>query len=86
MCENVGGKLFTFGSYSLGVHTRGADIDALCVAPRHVDRSDFFGSFSECSEQSHLILILRQLWLKCKPVPPCQKLHVLLKWTEFMKI
>lgn len=29
------------------VHHRGADIDALCVAPRHIDRIDYFASFYE---------------------------------------
>ena len=47
IAETTGGKIYTFGSYRLGVHTKGADIDTLCVAPRHVDRSDFFGSFFE---------------------------------------
>lgn len=59
--EKVGGKLFTFGSYRLGVHTRGADIDSLCVAPRHVDRVEFFTSFYDMLAQDPNTSELRQV-------------------------
>lgn len=45
MAEKMGGKIYTFGSYRLGVHHKGADIDALCVAPRNIKREDYFTSF-----------------------------------------
>lgn len=41
----------------------GADIDALCVAPRHVERTDFFQSFFEKLKQHEEIKDLRvSLW------------------------
>ncbi|CAG9855952.1 unnamed protein product [Phyllotreta striolata] len=59
VAESVGGKVYTFGSYRLGVHSKGADIDALCVAPRHICRADFFSSFYELLKQQPEVTDLR---------------------------
>ncbi|KAL6942946.1 polynucleotide adenylyltransferase [Hanseniaspora osmophila] len=42
MAKDAGGKVFTFGSYRLGVHGPGSDIDTLVVVPKHVTKEDFF--------------------------------------------
>lgn len=59
VAENVGGKVYTFGSYRLGVHNKGADIDALCVAPKHILRSDFFHSFYDLLKKQSEVTELR---------------------------
>lgn len=66
IAASVGGRITTFGSYRLGVHSKGSDIDALCIAPRHVTRADYFTSFFEklkdCSEVKELRV---SCWLEC---------------------
>lgn len=47
MAAKLGGRIHTFGSYRLGVHSPGADIDALCIAPRNVTREEFFTLFTD---------------------------------------
>ncbi|EGT55877.1 hypothetical protein CAEBREN_08096 [Caenorhabditis brenneri] len=43
----AGGQVVSFGSYRLGVHSSGGDIDSVVIAPRQVSRADFFTSLKD---------------------------------------
>ena len=43
--DNLGGRVFTYGSFTIGVHGPESDIDSLVVTPRSVDVDDYFKLF-----------------------------------------
>ncbi|GHJ88662.1 hypothetical protein NliqN6_5064 [Naganishia liquefaciens] len=64
--EQAGGKIFTFGSYRLGVHGPSSDIDTLVVCPRRVTQADFFEIFAN---------MLRE-WKECTELTPVTEAYV----------
>jgi len=67
--NNSGGKIFEFGSYRLGVHSPGTDIDALVVAPRHIDRDrHFFGILPGILERTEGVtdmIMVKEAFVPC---------------------
>ncbi|CAG8975919.1 hypothetical protein HYALB_00007047 [Hymenoscyphus albidus] len=49
--NSAGGRIFTYGSYRLGVYGPGSDIDTLVVVPKEVTLDDFFERFPDLLEK-----------------------------------
>ncbi|KNH01400.1 poly(A) polymerase-like protein [Perkinsela sp. CCAP 1560/4] len=47
IANEAGGRIFTSGSYRMGVHGTGDDIDVILVAPQFITSADFFDNFYE---------------------------------------
>ena len=43
--ETIKGQLFSFGSFRLGVNSEEGDVDVMLLAPKYIDRNDFFAQF-----------------------------------------
>lgn len=76
--DEANANLYTFGSYQLGVHGPGDDIDTHCIGPKWCERhGDFFGTNPWCLQQ----LLAESAWVtKLQAVPdafvPVLKLEI----------
>ena len=76
--DNAGGRIFTFGSYRLGVFGPSSDIDTLLVAPKHVSRSDFFEYFPDLLRKMSPTGAIKEL----TPVPDAHTPIIKLKYAD----
>ncbi|ORZ03315.1 Poly(A) polymerase central domain-domain-containing protein [Syncephalastrum racemosum] len=65
--ENLGGKVYPFGSCRLGVQAEDADLDAICVFPSRISREQFFDGL--CSKLELMQGVQDVLYIKNAFVP-----------------
>ena len=79
-------KIFEFGSYRLGVHSPGTDIDALCVAPRDIERDKhFFGILPEFLRNSGGVKELIEVKFQYIREEIGKRAQKLIKYTKWVK-
>ena len=60
LLESKKAKVLIFGSYRLGVHFAGTDIDTICVFPTFITKEDFLDDFKTfISKYSNVTDVLR---------------------------
>ncbi|POY71982.1 putative Polynucleotide adenylyltransferase [Rhodotorula taiwanensis] len=69
--REAGGKIFTFGSYRLGVHGPGSDIDTLLVVPRHVEREEFHTLFESMLKETEGVVEVTSVPKAFVPIIKC---------------
>lgn len=69
--REAGGKIFTFGSYRLGVHGPGSDIDTLLVVPRHVEREEFHTLFESMLKETDGVVEVTSVPKAFVPIIKC---------------
>ena len=75
--NKITGKIYTFGSYRLGVHTQGADIDTLCVVPNLVTIDDFFTDFYNMLDREDCVTDLRAIPTSYQKFKKCNSNEIL---------